>query len=199
MSVGTAACKTCSLQGTSGGGGGQLGAVWDHHYNWLAQDCYVIDEILDKKKVQELENKLFVLGDENEPQRIGAAYGLASGASSTAALNVLKKGLFEERESVRRAATYGLVGIGPEATDLFMEATESSSKWLRKSGAFGLGEVGEPQVKIIEKLSDMLKKDTSIYVRSVAACALGSLTGRLTNSKETEEMMSLITGVIKGN
>ena len=170
----------------------ELKAVWTHHYNWLALDSYLSDETLDEEKVSELESKLFMVGEENEPKRIGAAYELASSASSKIALEVLKKGLFEERESVRRAATYGLVGVGPEATDLFMKATESSSKWLRKAGAFGLGEVSEPHVKIIEKLSDMLKKDTSIYVRSVAACALGSLTRRLTNSKETEEMLSLI-------
>ena len=170
----------------------ELKAVWTHHYNWLARDSYVIDETLDEKKVSELESNLFMVGEENEPKRIGAAYELASGASSKIALEVLKKGLFEERESVRRASTYGLVGIGPEATDLFIKATESSSKWLRKAGAFGLGEVGEPHEKVIGKLSDLLKKDTSIYVRSVAACALGSLTRRLTNSKEKEEMLSLI-------
>ena len=175
----------------------ELKAVWTHHYNWLARDSYVIDETLDEKKVSELESNLFMLGEENEPKRIGAAYELASGASSKIALEVLKKGLFEERESIRRASTYGLVGVGPEATDLFMKATESSSKWLRKAGAFGLGEVGEPHEKIIEKLSDLLKKDTSIYVRSVAACALGSLTRRLTNSKEKEEMLSLIINALR--
>jgi len=172
--------------------GSELEAVWDHHYNWLAQDCYVIDETLDKEKVSELENQLFVLGDENEPQRIGAAYGLASGASSTAALNVLKKGLFEERESVRRAATYGLIGVGHKATDLFMKATASSSKWLRKAGTFGLGEVGEPHAKVVEKLSDVLHEDTSVYVRSVAACALGSLARRVVNSEKSKEMLCLI-------
>ena len=175
----------------------ELKAVWAHHYNWLARDSYFIDEILDEKKVSELESNLFMVGEENEPKRIGAAYELASGASSKIALEVLKKGLFEERESIRRASTYGLVGVGPEATDLFMKATESSSKWLRKAGAFGLGEVGEPHEKIIEKLSDLLKKDTSIYVRSVAACALGSLTRRLTNSKEKEEMLSLIINALR--
>mgnify|MGYP001273571240 FL=1 len=175
----------------------ELKAVWTHHYNWLALDSYLIDETLDEKKVSELESNLFIVGEENEPKRIGAAYELASGASSKIALEVLKKGLFEERESVRRAATYGLVGVGPEATDLFMKATESSSKWLRKAGAFGLGEVGEPHEKIIEKLSDLLKNDTSIYVRSVAACALGSLTRRLTNSKEKEEMLSLIINALR--
>ena len=175
----------------------ELKAVWAHHYNWLARDSYLIDETLDEKKVSELESNLFMVGEENEPKRIGAAYELASGASSKIALEVLKKGLFEERESIRRASTYGLVGVGPEATDLFMKATESSSKWLRKAGAFGLGEVGEPHEKIIEKLSDLLKKDTSIYVRSVAACALGSLTRRLTNSKEKEEMLSLIINALR--
>ena len=175
----------------------ELKAVWTHHYNWLARDSYLIDETLDEKKVSELESNLFMVGEENEPKRIGAAYELASGASSKIALEVLKKGLFEERESIRRASTYGLVGVGPEATDLFMKATESSSKWLRKAGAFGLGEVGEPHEKIIEKLSDLLKKDTSIYVRSVAACALGSLTRRLTNSKEKEEMLSLIINALR--
>ncbi len=175
----------------------ELKAVWAHHYNWLARDSYFIDETLDEKKVSELESNLFMVGEENEPKRIGAAYELASGASSKIALEVLKKGLFEERESIRRASTYGLVGVGPEATDLFMKATESSSKWLRKAGAFGLGEVGEPHEKIIEKLSDLLKKDTSIYVRSVAACALGSLTRRLTNSKEKEEMLSLIINALR--
>ena len=163
------------------------------HCNWLARDSYLIDETLDEKKVSELK-VTFSWWEENEPKRIGAAYELASGASSKIALEVLKKGLFEEN---RRAATYGLVGVGPEATDLFMKATESSSKWLRKAGAFGLGEVGEPQEKIIEKLSDLLKKDTSIYVRSVAACALGSLTRRLTNSKEKEEMLSLIINALR--
>ncbi len=70
-----------------------------------------------------------------------------------------------------------------------MKATASSSKWLRKAGTFGLVKVGEPHAKVVKKLLDVLNKDASVYVRSVAACALGSLARRVVNSEKSKEML----------
>jgi HEAT repeat protein len=90
-------------------------------------------------------------------------------------LRLLGKALHDERESVRPAATYGLVALGSEATGVFLDATESPVKWVRKAGVYGLGDVAALDDPVRDAVADRLANDPSVYVRSVAANALGCL------------------------
>ena len=156
-----------------------LKTVWNHHYHWLKSGGYFSDPSVTVDQSPALEEALYLMGDNEEPQRIGAAYQLASSSDRDSSLAILERGLFDERESVRRAATYGLVAVGEEASVVFHRAANSTQKWVRKSGAFGLGEVGELSESVVADLTRLLSTDSSVYVRSVAASALGSVARRL--------------------
>ena len=91
------------------------------------------------------------------------------------AIKLLAEALYDERESVRRAATYGLVAVGPDATGVFLEAATSLLKWVRKAGVFGLGDVGPLNDEVLETVVTRLEDEPSVYVRSVAAGSLGCL------------------------
>ena len=83
--------------------------------------------------------------------------------------------LYTERESVRRAATYGLIAVGPDATSTFLEATNSQMKWVRKAGVYGLGDASPLNDEVLQAAAARLREDASVYVRSVAAGTLGCL------------------------
>ena len=149
--------------------------LWRHHHHWLhtgrppgpvtGQHC----------DPEGLATQLYAKGEAAETNRIGAAYKLASSTDVDSALRTLGGALHDERESVRRAATYGLVALGPEATGAFLEATESAVKWIRKAGVYGLGDVAALDDRVLEAVVDRLANDPSVYVRSVAANSLGCL------------------------
>ena len=90
-------------------------------------------------------------------------------------VKLLAEALYDERESVRRAATYGLVAVGSDATGVFLEAATSQLKWVRKAGVFGLGDVGPLNDEVLKTVVTRLEDDPSVYVRSVAAGSLGCL------------------------
>jgi len=157
--------------------------LWRHHHHWIhtgrppptpnGADGIPADDR--KRETRKLVTQLHAKGDTNEARRIGAAYKLANNGDDAVATRVLGKALHSERESVRRAATYGLVAVGPGATGVFLEATTSAVKWVRKAGAYGLGDVAPLRPDVLDALVDRLSADPSVYVRSVAAGALGCL------------------------
>jgi hypothetical protein len=122
-----------------------------------------------------LSKQLLAMHDGAEPARIGAAYQLASIGDTALALRLLGEALRVERESVRRAATYGLVAVGAPATNIFIEAAASPVKWLRKAGVYGLGDASPLTSAVFEVVAGRLRDDPSVYVRSVAAGSLGCL------------------------
>ena len=159
-------------------------AVWDYHYHWIqpgrrpaacrlaAADedgCSDADARADR-----LLQQLHTTGEAAEPQRVGAAYRLAA-MDGPMGLDRLGRALHTERESVRRAATYGLVAAGAAATPILVEATHSPVKWIRKAGAYGLGDASVLTAEVLETLEARLVEDPSVYVRSVAAGSLGCL------------------------
>ena len=91
------------------------------------------------------------------------------------AIMLLAEALYDERESVRRAATYGLVGVGSDATGVFLKAATSPLKWVRKAGVIGLGDVGPLNDEVLAAVVTRLEDDPSVYVRSVAAGSMGCL------------------------
>ena len=150
-------------------------AVWRHQHHWLhtgAQPRCRADRHLN---LSGLGDRLYAKDEAAEPNRIGAAYRLACSTATDNALRLLGEALNDERESVRRAATYGLVALGSEATDVFLAASKSLVKWVRKAGVCGLGDVAPLTGRVLDAVAKRLADDPSVYVRSVAASALGGL------------------------
>ena len=154
-------------------------AVWSHHYRWLcaggpAKPPGTPSDAV-QRRAQALFDQLHAKGEAAEPQRIGAAYRLVELGDDDLAAQLLGKALHNERETVRRAASYGLVALGAAATDVLLAASRSPVKWVRKAGVFGLGDAGRPEPSVFGAIAERLAEDPSVYVRSVAADALGGL------------------------
>ena len=126
-------------------------------------------------EARDLNVQLHAMGDEAEPLRIGAAYKLASIGDDALAIKHLGEALYSHRESVRRAATYGLIATGEQATATFIEATKSPVKWVRKAGVYGLGDCAPLTGEVLASATSLLHGDPSVYVRAVAAGTLGCL------------------------
>lgn len=157
--------------------------VWRHHFHWLhtgrvppprpeALACTAEEQ---REEADRLGDQLHWKHDAAEPARIGAAYRLACIGDTALAVQVLGRALYNDRESVRRAATYGLTAVGPDATSTFLDATKSPVKWVRKAGVYGLGDASALTPEVLGAVVTRLQEDPSVYVRSVAAGALGCL------------------------
>ena len=145
--------------------------LWRHHHHWLHTGRP--PRRVAGRDPERLATQLYAKGEAAETNRVGAAYKLASSGDDAASL--LGEALQDERESVRRAATYGLAALGSAATDVFLVATGSAVKWVRKAGVYGLGDVATLDDRVLDAVVDRLANDPSVYVRSVAANALGCL------------------------
>ena len=173
-------------------------SVWQHHYRWirtgLTSGGRDKKELIDRddsiKELDQLSKQLYLAGETEEPQRIGAAYRLAASSHRPNALQILVESLHSDRESVRRAASYGLVASGSDATTAFLDATKSGNKWIRKAGVFGLGDAGHLNQSVLDRLIEILCGDGSIYVRSVAASAIGCFGRRSAASEVDQELVS---------
>ena len=148
--------------------------LWRHHHHWMRTGRPPRPSGGRHRNPNGLAAQMYETGEAAETNRIGAAYKLASSGDDSA-LRLLGEALVDERESVRRAATYGLVALGSEAADVFLDATESAVKWVRKAGVYGLGDVAPLTAQVLDAVADRLANDPSVYVRSVAANALGCL------------------------
>ena len=149
--------------------------LWRHHHHWLHTGRPPEPGTGQRCGPEGLAAQLYAKGEAAETNRIGAAYKLACGTDGDSALRLLGEALHDERESVRRAATYGLVALGSKATRVFLDATKSAVKWVRKAGVYGLGDVAALDRRVLDAVVDRLANDPSVYVRSVAANALGCL------------------------
>jgi hypothetical protein len=132
----------------------------------------------DPPSIESLSTQLGSIGEDQEPQRMGAAHKLArlGQQDSVAAAEALGEGIASERESMRRAAMYGASALGGELmADILLSHTRSDAKWRRKAGCFALGEGAPLTVAVVEGLCIRLRlaEEDSVYVRSVAAFALG--------------------------
>ena len=90
--------------------------LWRHHHHWLHTGRPPGPVTGQHRDPEGLAAQLYAKGEAAETNRIGAAYKLACSPDGDSAVRMLGEALHDERESVRRAATYGLVALGPEAT-----------------------------------------------------------------------------------
>ncbi|NKB72876.1 MAG: hypothetical protein GKR89_37885 [Candidatus Latescibacteria bacterium] len=160
-----------------------LTALWRYHYHWMhtgqtpppRPEATALSNVERQQEADRLFAQLHAKDDPGEPVRIGAAYQLAAIGDTGLALRHLGQALYSDRESVRRAATYGLVAVGPEATETFLKAAQSPIKWVRKAGVYGLGDASPLTNEVMQVVVARLREDPSVYVRSVAAGTLGCL------------------------
>jgi len=158
-------------------------AVWRYHNHWIQTgqtppprlEAASLSSGERAKEADRLFAQLHEKHDGAEPARIGAAYKLASIGDTALAVRLLGQALYTDRESVRRAATYGLIAVGPDATSTFIEASQSPIKWVRKAGVYGLGDASPLTDAVLQAAVTRLQDDSSVYVRSVAAGTLGCL------------------------
>ena len=162
--------------------------VWRYHHHWLTTGRKPAPSN-EGSEAEHLAQQLRAMHDAAEPLRIGAAYRLAALEDTEVAVRLLTEALRDERESVRRAATYGLVAVGAPATDAFIEATQSPVKWVRKAGVYGLGDASRATAEVVSTLAERLAEDPSVYVRSVAAGSLGCLGRRALATSEGAELV----------
>ena len=162
-----------------------VATVWHSVSAWMRREVSTTSPT-----IATAQNDLWLPGEEHEPRRVGAAYALAN----LGEFESLTQGLMSERESVRRAATYGLVSAGPKAADIFLQASHSASKWHRKAGIFGLGAAASPSTEVIDRLRDRLLNDQSVYVRSVAADGLAGLARR---AHATEVLNRIVVALLE--
>jgi ectoine hydroxylase-related dioxygenase (phytanoyl-CoA dioxygenase family) len=154
--------------------GDDVKTVWRYHNHWIQTSQAPPPQAV-SADLEALAAQLLLKGEENEPARIGAAYRLAADSDTDSAIDHLTQALYDERESVRRAATYGLIAVGPDATDAFIEASHSVIKWVRKAGVYGLGDASPLNKEVLAAVTARLNDDPSVYIRSVAAGTLGCL------------------------
>jgi hypothetical protein len=158
-------------------------AVWRYHDHWIRtaqspparEASSRLSATEAQAEADRLYDQLHTKGDDTEAIRIGAAYKLASIGDTDLAVRLLAEALLTDRESVRRAATYGLIAVGSEATPALLEATRSPVKWIRKAGVYGLGDASPLTEDVLNTVVSLLQTDASVYVRSVAAGTLGCL------------------------
>jgi hypothetical protein len=166
-----------------GGANDDVTVLWRYHHHWMhtghappaRREAVALSAEEREKEAEGLFAQLHSEHDQAEPVRIGSAYKLASVGDTELGVRLLEKALYNETESVRRAATYGLVAVGPAATDAFLKASTSASKWVRKAGVYGLGDASPLDDVVLQAVVDRLQGDPSVYVRSVAAGTLGCL------------------------
>ena len=157
--------------------------VWRYHHHWIKTGqtpppLSALAQLATEARAKEADAlfaQLHAKGDEAEPTRIGAAYKLAAIGDNKLAIELLGKALYTDRESVRRAATYGLVAVGEDATATLLTAAASEIKWVRKAGVYALGDASPLTEAVLQTVIARLHEDSSVYIRSVAAGALGCL------------------------
>ena len=176
-------------------------AVWRYHYNWSTSGASASIRTTARDSNQDgvtnLSEQMRLKGDSNEAKRIGAAYRLAEHPMRTQALRHLRDALHSDRENVRRAALYGSIAIGEEATELFLSGIDSHARWVRKAAAFGLGCAGSGTAAVVHALGRRLLEDPSAYVRSVAADAMGCLGRRIiAHGTRIDRTISLIASYL---
>ncbi len=158
-------------------------SVWRYHHHWIntnqppppLPEAARLTPKARKAEADRLFEQLHACDEAAEPARIGAAYKLASIGDVKLATQLLGKALHTDRESVRRAATYGLVAVGEAATATLLKATASDVKWVRKAGVYALGDASPLTPTVLKTVTTRLLEDSSVYIRSVAAGTLGCL------------------------
>ena len=172
--------------------------VWDCVMAWMRGDTppshtfYRLPQLEQEKNgLSALNSQLRSRGEGLEVVRVGAAYmlGLVGRTqikcTREAVICLLVEALQDDRECVRRAASYGLIVLGPLCTDRLVELVlpGAAAKWVRKAAIFCLGELASPTERVVQVLGAILDPDerehNSVHLRATAAMALGDILRRV--------------------
>eukprot|EP01044_Picomonas_judraskeda_P002346 COSAG03_NODE_166_length_11291_cov_15.762866_2_plen_579_part_00 len=173
--------------------------VWDTVIAWMRGEAPPSGAVyrVQNRSPQEEQDELRALsarlrsrGEGMEVVRVGAAYvlGLAGRARSQntqeMVISLLTTALQDDRECVRRAASYGLIVLGPLCVDRLAKLVlpGTAAKWVRKNAMFCLGEVAPPTERVVHALRAILdtegREHNSVHLRATAAMALGNILRR---------------------
>ena len=128
-----------------------------------------LGQIADNRAVGSLAG---ALQDASWDVRRAAATALGR-VSSAAALAPLRGALGDNDLGVRDAAAAGLIRIGKPALETLVEALEAERWDERRTAAFALGEIGDPDAT--EPLLEALRNRQDSWLRRNAATALGKI------------------------
>ena len=167
--------------------------VWDSVMAFMRGEAPPSDALYqmpqqERGKLTALSAQLRSRGEGLEVARVGAAYVLGlvgrTGCKTTqdTIIKLLVAALQDDRECVRRAASYGLIVLGPLCTDRLVELVlpGTAGKWVRKASMFCLGELALPTERVVQVLVAVLedREHNSVHLRSTAAMALGDILRR---------------------
>ena len=170
-------------------------AVWEPIFAWATGA--VPPSVAAPQPTEELEKQLYLRGDENEPKRVAAAYHLAK---ATQGVEVLRRAFVDDRESVRRAATHGIVAAGADAAcDVALDVALSPSthKWARKNAAWALGETAPAEPEVLDALRELLERDHSVHVRATCAASLGLVGRRALRDRRFEVAAGVVSALVE--
>jgi hypothetical protein len=169
--------------------------VWESVFAWATGAAP--PGVATPQPTGELETRLHLLGDEAEPLRVAAAYHLATTAQG---VDVLRRAFVDDRESVRRAATHGIVAAGAEtACEVALDVVRSPSthKWARKNAAWALGEAAPAQPLVVDALGELLKREHSVHVRATCAASLGLVGRRALRDGRPEVAAGVVSALVE--
>jgi hypothetical protein len=170
-------------------------AVWEPIFAWATGAAP--PSVATHQPTEELEKQLYLCGDENEPKRVAAAYHLATTAQG---VEVLRQAFVDDRESVRRAATHGIVAAGADAAcevALDVALSPSAHKWARKNAAWALGETAPAEPEVVNALRELLKRDHSVHVRATCAASLGLVGRRALRDGRFEVAAGVVSALVE--
>jgi HEAT repeat protein len=176
--------------------------VWDSVLAWTQGQSQPIDApyLPDIQQSDDtlgaLRRQLYSRGEGLEVERIGAAYKLgllgqkaqqaaaaAAAAVEKAVVTLLTEALQDDRECVRRAASYSLVVLGGEScTEVLagLVLPGTAAKWVRKNALWCLGELALPSEGVVGVMRAVLTdaERNSVHLRATAAMAIGDMLRR---------------------
>jgi HEAT repeat protein len=130
------------------------------------------------------------LGDEFEPVRLNAAYGLA--AMGEEGSGKLLEALVSEDRKVSMAAAYGLSASGESAVDGLLRLLGSKSEETVNLAAFALGELRHLAGKAVPGLV-RLTGHSSVEIRRTAVEALG----RIQSPEHDDSIITALAGKLQ--
>lgn len=173
----------------------EAAAVWESIFAWATG--MAPPSVATQQTTEELEKMLYLRGDENEPKRAAAAYHLAK---ATQGVEVLRRAFVDDRESVRRAATHGIIAADPNAAcevALGLALSPSTHKWARKNAAWALGEAAPAKPEVVDALRELLKHEHSVHIRATCAASLGLVGRRALRDGRPEVAAGVVSALVE--
>jgi len=148
---------------------------------------YTVEALGTIKNEMAVSDLIDCLSDRNERIRIKVAEILGDINEKSAALDLAKKGLHDDKDLVRWMSAWALGKLrAEETTDAIMSALDDENPWVRGTSAWALGRIGDK--KSIDKL-EKLTNDKNSWVRIQSVRALGMISDK----RSTLDVLNALT------